>query len=135
MIYIKDQRFTVWKIEDKKTYALVNMSSSRKDKKTNKYHNSSWGFTRFFGSAYDQLSKLNVTEKTRILVKSGTLSREPYLDESGQTIYPKNTQFTVWDFEIYTPPAQQDRGMDTPPAVEEDPEQDLENQSEDEMPF
>jgi hypothetical protein len=120
------QRVTVWKVEDKNSYAVVNMSSSRKDKRIEdvkkQWVNSSWGFSRFVGKAYEKIGELR--KGTRIELHGATIALEPYLKD-GETQYPKNAQVVVFDFSVLstseggTPSV----GMDKPPVVEdEDPD-------------
>jgi hypothetical protein len=99
MLNIADgQRVTIWKIEDKETYALVQFSSSRKDKTSGEYKNSSWSFVRFVGDAYKKIGELQ--PKARIALKGAGISIEPYVDKNGEKKYPKNPQIVVfnWDF-------------------------------------
>lgn len=118
------QRVTVWKIEDKGSYALVDFSSSRKDKRLpedKQWVNSSWGFTRFVGNAYSKIDELS--RGTRIELHGAIVSREPY-EKDGETLYPKTPQIVVFDFSVLSQgeggTAKPSRGMGTPPAVEED---------------
>ncbi len=107
MLNIVDtQRATVWKIEDKGNYTLVQMSTSRKDKKSNTYKNSNWSFVRFVGEAH---KKANLLErKSRIVLKGAGLSKEPYTDKDGKEVYPENPQFVVfnWEFQEQGSPSQ-----------------------------
>lgn len=124
------QRVTVWKVEDKQNYALVNFSSSRKDKKTDAYVNSGWGnYSRFVGEAY---KKINLLEpKTRIVLKSAIIAKEPYMKDNVVT-YPPNPTITVFNFEVFTP--EEPSRMDEPPMVEDDPTEDTQ-EDEEELPF
>jgi single-stranded DNA-binding protein len=114
------QVVTFWKVvEDKGTYAVVSLGTSNKDKDKN-WHNSNWSFCRFVGNAYKGLDELS--EKDRIVIKSGLISREPYTDKDGKKAYPKNEQITIFAWEKYVP---EDKGgtgdMDTPPMTEDEP--------------
>lgn len=91
----KGQRVTVWSVEDKGNYSLVQMSSSRKDKTTNEYKNSGWSFVKFVGEAHKKAKSLN--RQDRIVLKGASLSREPYTKD-GETVYAKNAQLTVFDW-------------------------------------
>jgi hypothetical protein len=111
-----DQSAFVWEITDKGSYALVKMSTSRKDKESGEYISSNWSFVRFVGKAK------NITEvepKTRIVIKSGGISQEPYMKD-GEKTYPKNPQIVVfaWDYPEDNP--NRNSSMDTPPTVEDD---------------
>jgi hypothetical protein len=96
---IAEQSVTFWGIqEDKGNYAVVKISSSRKDKKTEKYVNSSW-YANFVGSAYEKLKELGIPEKTRIKISGATMKKEPY-QQDGETLYPKFPTLTVFNFEL-----------------------------------
>jgi len=116
------QRVTVWKVEDKGKYALVQMSSSRKDKKKpegEQWINSTWSFVRFVGKAHDAV--LNVEKATRIQLLQAALSNESYLDKEGNKAYPKTPQFVVFDFEFVEKSGGQSAStMDSAPVVAED---------------
>jgi len=129
-IPLKDFRATIWAIEDKNGYAKVNLSTSRKDKKTNEYANSSW-FANFVMEAYKEVVGLD--RGTRIVVKSGTLKKEPYIDAEGVKQFPKNPAMTVFDFELYVP----DPNYDKPPTIEDEemPPPTEEEYTGDELPF
>jgi len=92
----KTQRVTYWKtIESKERYTVIKVSSSRKDKKLDKYVNSSW-LMRLVGTAHEKASSLN--ERDRITI-SAVVSKEPYTDQQGAVKYPEQPQITVFDFE------------------------------------
>ena len=115
------QRVTVWKVEDKGNYGLVQFSSSRKDKRIEdpkkQWVNSSWSFVRFVGKAYDKIGELD--RNTRIELHGATLSKEPYLKD-GETVYPTQPQFVVFDFLIPTSAEGGNAGFDKPPVVDDD---------------
>jgi hypothetical protein len=108
------QTAMVWKVEDKGKYASVRLGTSRKDKQTNKYIASTWSFVRFVGEAYKNI--LDVEEKTKIIILSGSISLEPY-QKDGQTMYPQNPQITVFSWEYAEP---RDSQYDSAPVVESD---------------
>lgn len=114
------QRVTVWKIDDKGSYAVVNMSSSRKDKRIEdpkkQWVNSSWGFSRFVGKAYEKIGEL--ARGTRIELHGATISCEPYLKD-GETVYPTRAQVVVFDFSIPSTSEGGNAGFDKPPVVED----------------
>jgi len=112
-----EQLATVWEVEDKGNYALVQMSTSRKDKESGKYINSNWGYVRFVSSAYEGITE--VKPRTRIVIKQGGISQEPYMKD-GEKVWPKNPQIVVfaWDY----PEGRDIDKMDTPPAVADDDE-------------
>ena len=127
MWYIGEHRYsqiaTVWEIEDHETYALVKLGTSRKDKRTGEYANSNWSYVRFVADAYKHISELE--PKMRIVIKSGGISREPYVNheiserEDGR-VWPKYENIVVfaWGFYEYED-NQGNTGIDTPPVVEE----------------
>jgi hypothetical protein len=123
----ENARVTIWSVEDRETYSLVKMGSSRKDKRTNEYANTTWSFVRFVGAAHDKAKGLN--EKDRIVLKGATVAQEPYMKD-GEKVWPKYPQITVFNFEPYVYENNEDGGLDKPPVVEED-----EDDSDDNMPF
>jgi CRISPR/Cas system CSM-associated protein Csm4 (group 5 of RAMP superfamily) len=116
MIYIKDQRATIWKVENKGNYTLVTLSTSRKDKTTNEYKNSNWSFVRFVGSAHDKASDL--AERDRIVIKGGGISQEAYMKDGVKT-YPQRPQIVVFEFEM-NENSGGNSPVDTPPETESD---------------
>jgi hypothetical protein len=113
MLYIKDQKCTFWKAEDKGTYALVSLSTSRKDKKSDEWKNSNWSFVRFVSKAYEKIDKLD--EKDRIVIQAG-MSREKYKDKEGKEVWPSQPQMVVfnWDFVEKKAPVEPDDEAPTP---------------------
>lgn len=99
-IQIKDgTRLKVKKVvEVKSKYAVVHLSSSRKDKQTDRWVYSNWGFARMVWHAHEKMLSLEVGEGDVIEVVSGTVSFEPYGDDYKM---PKNPAVTIFDFEIY----------------------------------
>jgi hypothetical protein len=92
-----DQTATVWSVESKGTYAIVALSTSRKDKKTEEYVNSNWKFCKFVGKAFEGIE--DVPEKTRIIIKSGLIEHAPYMKD-GEKVWAKNPSITIfaWEF-------------------------------------
>jgi hypothetical protein len=135
MISFHDVFATVWKVEDKENYALVTLSTSRKDKASGEYKNSNWSFVRFVGDAYKQIDKLGLDERQRIIIRGGCFSREKYQDSDGNDAYPKNVQMTVFQWENPTDDdyhgkkenknstpksSSSKKKMDEPPVTDED---------------
>jgi len=87
----------VWEKEDKGKYAIVKLGTSHKDKNTKEYLNSNWSFVRFVGKAYDGI--MDVPDKTRIVIKAGWITQEPYMKDNVKT-WPKSPQIVVfaWDY-------------------------------------
>lgn len=96
------QRVTVWSVEDKNNFAVVQMSSSRKDKKSGEWKNTSWSFVRFVGKAYEKINEIGLKREDRIVLKGATIAQEPYMSD-GEKKYPKMPQITVFNWEPYTP--------------------------------
>lgn len=118
MLYISEKQFaTVWEVEDKGNYSLVKMSTSRKDKESGDYKNSSWTFVRFVSQAHDKAKSLK--KQDRIVIKGGGISLEPYIKD-GQKTYPKNPQIVVFNFDFAEAFSSSGNSMDTPPSVEDD---------------
>jgi single-stranded DNA-binding protein len=125
---IGEQRYpqvaTFWKIaEEKDNYAVVSLGTSSKDKEKN-WHNSNWSFVKFVGNAHKGLDALK--EGDKIIIKSGKIDRDAWVDKEGKKQYPKNEKITVFAWEPYVPEQRESGGMDTPPVVEENT---------DELPF
>jgi hypothetical protein len=119
MIYFKDTYAKVWKIEDMGKYAQVQFSTSRKDKKSGEYLNSSWSYVNFVGDAYKKIGELS--EGDRILIKSGNISKEPYMNTNNEKSWPKYPKLAVFDWEPAKAREEADRS-DSPPVVEDDEE-------------
>ena len=117
------QRVTVWKIEMKENHALVRMGSSRKDKASGEYKNSTWSFVRFVGKAFEKIDQLN--EKDRIVLKGAGISLEPYVDKNGETKYPKTSQIVVFNWEHYNPEPTSSTNSDSAPVVASSDDEDL----------
>lgn len=113
---------TYWQTREKhEKYAIVSLSTSRKDKEGN-WYNSNWGFVRFVGNAINGLDELE--PKDRIEIVQGTISSEPYMKD-GEKLYPKTPQIVVFAWKRYVREEQESGGNDTPPVVEEDNEEEL----------
>lgn len=92
-----DSFFTVWSVEDAGKYSTVRLGTSRKNKQTGEWANSSWPFVRFVGAAHDGAKHLS--ERDRITNVRFCLDNEPYRDKSGQLVYPKQPHFVVFSFD------------------------------------
>ena len=117
------QRVSIWKIEMKENYALVRMGSSRKDKASGEYKNSSWSFCRFVGKAFEKIDQLK--EKDRIVLKGAGISQEPYVDKNGETKYPKSPQIVVFNWEPFVPDGNRTTNGDSAPVVASSDDEDL----------
>jgi hypothetical protein len=120
MLYYQDkQKVTVWKLENKGNYTEVQMSTSRKDKTSGKFVNSSWSFVKFVGDAHKKANTLQRGD--RIELNGAGESKEPYTDKEGKVQYPKNPQQVVFNFskiEKNNAPSSQE---DVPSVEEESP--------------
>lgn len=97
MIYASsDSILTLWEKDEEEKYAVCKFSSSRKDKRTNEYVNSSWSYIRCVGKAFDKIK--NVQPRNRITNISFALSNEPYMKD-GTKVYPKSPRMVIFDFE------------------------------------
>ena len=94
------QRVMVWDIDKRDNYALVRMGSSRKEKSSGDYKNSTWSFVRFVGNAFKKIDDLSIKDK--IVLKGAGISLEPYVDKNGETQYPKNPQIVVFNWEPFS---------------------------------
>ena len=110
------QQCVVWEKEDRDTYAIVKLGTSRKDKKSGEYANSNWSFVKFVGRAYEGI--MDVPDKGRIVIKSGTISQEPYMKDNVKT-WPKSPQIVVFAWE-YPEDRASESEHNAPPIVEED---------------
>jgi hypothetical protein len=115
------QRVTVWKVEEKGNYGLVQFSSSRKDKRIDdpkkQWINSSWSFVRFVGKAHDKLGELD--RNAKIELHGATLSKEPY-EKDGETVYPAQPQLVVFDFSVPTSAEGGSKEFDKAPEVQDE---------------
>ena len=91
----------VWEVDNHDSYAVVSLGTSTKNKKTEEYDNSNWRFCRFVGNAYnDEL--LELEKGTTIEIKSGLISRVPYMKD-GEKTYPKSEQIVIFAWGIPEP--------------------------------
>jgi hypothetical protein len=109
------QRVRIWEVEDKGKYSVVKMGSSRKDKTSGEYKNTTWSFVRFVGTAHNNISEFGLKKDDVIVLKGANISQEPYMKD-GEKKYPQNPQITVFNWQHYAP----DEERDTPPVVEEE---------------
>jgi hypothetical protein len=91
MFLIKDTYATVWTTEDKGKFVKGRISTSEKNKETNKYINSNWNCV-FVGKAKDKATSLK--EKDRIKILSGKLSTSTTEDKK------TFTNLAIFDFDI-----------------------------------
>ncbi len=87
----------VWSWEDKGKYAVVRMSSSRKDKITGEYKSSNWVFVRFVGEAYNKIKNGELNEGDLIELHGCTISLESYVDNKIKK-YPKFPSIVVFNW-------------------------------------
>ena len=113
MLYLNDNYVTVWKAESKGKYYEIQMSSSRKDKKSGEYVNSGWSFVRFVAQAAEKAAKLERGD--RIILKGAAFSRESYMKDN-EKLWPKNPQLVVFNFEW----VDEDRNTDSGETEKED---------------
>jgi len=120
--WIENAYASVWSVELQDKVAMVNLSTSRKDK-DGEYQNSSWGkYNRFVGTARNKADNLmNLIpadgKPVRIKILKAVMSNEPYLKD-GAKVYPKWPQLAVFDFEFSDFP-------NAGASAEEDDEDDL----------
>jgi hypothetical protein len=120
MLYFKDNYATYWEHEDKGSYSIVSLSTSRKDKKSGDYKNSNWKFCRFVGEAHEKVKDLNKKDHIRI---NGGVSWEEY-EKDGERAWAKIPAIVVFNFGF---PEDKPSGQnpDTPPQMEEESEEAL----------
>jgi hypothetical protein len=116
MIYFKDAYVTVWEIDSKENYSVVSLSSSRKDKKNDKYVHSNWKYARFLAEAHTKAGELK--ERDRIKINGG-FSWEPYLDDQGNKKWSRVPTLMVFDF-VYPEAKPGSGNPDLPPVVAEE---------------
>lgn len=93
MINFNNSYGSVFDVEDKGNYVKANFTTSRKDQNDN-YVNSYWNAV-FLGKAKDAAKEL--TDKDRIHVTSGGVTKEPYTNQDGKKVsYPS---VKIFDFE------------------------------------
>lgn len=93
MINFNNSYGSVFDVEDKGNYVKANFTTSRKDQ-NDKYVNSYWNAV-FLGKAKDAAKEL--TDKDRIHVTSGGITKEPYTNQDGKKVsYPS---VKIFEFE------------------------------------
>lgn len=138
--YDANTKMKIVSVVDKGNYSQIKGKTGRKDKQTGEWHNSTWNFINFVGTAHKKIGELEEaladTEKFEngdskdgiwIVLKSVGLENASWKDESGTTRYPKNYKLTVFAWEF---PDDSGGSMDRPPVVAQDDYED-----DDEMPF
>lgn len=99
MAWLQEFRARVGKIEDKGTYAVVNLSESEKNQATDKWDiYNDFSFVRFFGKAYAFAKTLK--EGDIIVVKQCKITKQSYMVGDVKT-YPKNDAWSVFSAEKY----------------------------------
>jgi single-strand DNA-binding protein len=95
MGFKQGQRFAkLWEIEDKGRYSIVNMSTSKKNKDTDKYETDfSCKFVRFIAKAHEMVKKLE--KGTAIKILSCEVTNK--YDKEKKVEY---TNYLVYDFEV-----------------------------------
>ena len=94
MGFRQDARFVkVWEVEDKGNYHIVSLSTSKKNKETDKYETDfSNKFVRFIGTAH----KLAADLKAGDVIKLGSCEVTNKYDKEKNTTY---TNYLVYSFE------------------------------------
>ena len=84
----------VWEIEDKGNYSVVSMSTSKKDKRTEKYENDFKSkFTRFIGQAHTDILSLQPGVK----IKLGDVEVTNYYNKETKH---EHVNYLVFSFEV-----------------------------------
>lgn len=92
---------TVFKPEIKGNLVKANLSTAKKDKKTDTWVNSNWSAV-FVGKDALELAK-TLGDKARITIEEGTVSNEPYENKEGKKVY-QNPQLIIFKFSIESNP-------------------------------
>lgn len=86
---------TIWEVEDKGNYAVVSVSSSKKNKQTGKYDTDfSSKYVRFVGDAYNCRPQKGQRIK---IVECGVSN--VYMKD-GQKVYMQNPNYCVFKYEL-----------------------------------
>lgn len=86
---------TIWEVEDKGNYAVVSVSSSKKNKQTGKYDTDfSNKYVRFIGDAYN----CRPQKGQRIKIVDCGVSNV-YMN-NGEKVYMKNPNYCVFKYEL-----------------------------------
>lgn len=95
-IWIQPTYATVWEVISRgEKFAKVRLSTSRKNLQ-GEYINSNW-FASFIGGALKKLDKLNVGEKTRVLLQKGYVAIDS-VQKDGE--WHNYTNLAVFDFDL-----------------------------------
>ena len=110
MGFRQDARFVkVWEVEDKGNYHIVSLSTSKKNKETDKYETDfSNKFVRFIGTAH----KLAADLKEGDVIKLGSCEVTNKYDKEKNTTY---TNYLVYSFE-----KEGDNFMNIPDSIDEE---------------
>lgn len=114
MAWLQEFRARVGKIEDKGTFAVVNLSESEKNQETEKWDiYNDFSFVKFFGKAYGFAKTLK--EGDIIVVKQCKITKQSYTDKGGKKQYPKHDAWAVFSAEMYTPKGKSEHKPELPP--------------------
>jgi len=121
MINIGESRYpqvaVLWELEDHDNYAIGKIGTSRKDKASGEYKNTTWSFVRFVTTAHRDI--VDVELKSRFIIKSGGISQEPYMKDGVKT-WPKYPQMVIFAIDEFVPNDNNNDRTDSPPEIEED---------------
>lgn len=94
MFLLKNAFATVWTVESKEKFTQARISTSEKEKDTDKYVNSNWT-ARFVGKAKDAAASLK--EKDRITIVSGKVTNTMYEKDGEKKSF---LQVVIFDFTV-----------------------------------
>jgi hypothetical protein len=94
MFLLKNAFATVWTVEPKEKFTQARISTSEKEKDTDKYVNSNWT-ARFVGKAKDAAATLK--EKDRITIVSGKVTNTMYEKDGEKKSF---LQVVIFDFTV-----------------------------------
>lgn len=126
MGFRQDARFVkVWEVEDKGNYHIVSLSTSKKNKETDKYETDfSNKFVRFIGTAH----KLAADLKEGDVIKLGSCEVTNKYDKEKNTTY---TNYLVYSFEKEDDNSNSNQSV----AKKDDSFMDIPDSIDEELPF
>lgn len=111
-----NKNVSIWRFEDKGSYGLVDFSSSRRNKETEKYETDfSAKFARIVGTALEKLRAMPDAKRVKLV----TLDLNTRYDKENKKVYNNYTVLDIDPVEEYHPNNYSQPDTDT--DVEDDP--------------
>lgn len=119
-IWISDARVKISNGKDGKEnleifekYSTARVSSSRKDRDSDKYLYSDW-YVRFLGKAHEFVSG-NVRDGDLVVLNKAIITKEAYTNKDGERVFPKNPTVLVFECSKFNSKNSGSSSVEVPP--------------------